>query len=115
AGLRRVTRAAVTLTTLVALGGVAHTVLVWRQFPVLRILWAKGSFEARPLYEKWNSYSRVRVSGNPDVPERPYARSLSSIYPNDRLVRELRMDIDVAASTTMIHFTGDLRDVDFLR
>jgi hypothetical protein len=89
--------------------------LVWRQFPVLRILWAKGSFEARPLYEKWNSYSRVRVSGNPDVPERPYARSLSTIYPTDRLVRELRMDIDVAASTTMIHFTGDVNDVDFLR
>ena len=34
-------------------------------FRCFRILYVKGGFEARPLYEKWNSYSRVRVNGNP--------------------------------------------------
>ncbi len=115
AGSRGLTRLAVVTTLL--LGGFAagHTVLVWREFPVLRILWAKGGFEARPLYETWNSYSRVRVSGNPDVPTPPYARSLSPAYPGDRLIRQLRMDIDVNASTQMIAYTGNDREVEHLR
>jgi predicted membrane-bound spermidine synthase len=112
---RSLRRAAAVVTILLAAAAGAHTVLVQRQFPVLRVLWAKGEFEARPLYEKWNSYSRIRVSGNPNVPERPYARTLSAATPPDVMVHQLRVDIDVAASTTLIGFTGDLRGVEFLK
>jgi hypothetical protein len=80
---------------------VGHTVLVWREFPVLRILYVKAGFEARPLYEKWNSYSRIRVFGNPEADEKPYAWGLSPNFPADRTVRQLHLDIDVAAGTVL--------------
>ena len=38
---------------------------------------SRASFEARPLYEKWNSYSRVRVNGNPDARVEPQGWGLS--------------------------------------
>jgi SAM-dependent methyltransferase len=115
AGARGLKRLSVLLVLVTAVTAAAHTVLVWRQFPVMRILFAKGSFEARPLYEKWNSYSRVRVIGDTEKPELPYARTLSPTYSNTKLVRELRMDIDVAASTAIMGFNGNLGDVDHLR
>jgi spermidine synthase len=103
----------------VALGlGVAfvgHTVMVWNEFPVLRILYTKGGFESRPLYERWNSYSRVQVSGDPDQLQAPYARTLSPVFPPERRVRELRVDIDVSASTSLLAYSGDLGAVDFLK
>ena len=80
---------------------VGHTALVWRGFPVLRILYVKAGFEARPLYERWNSYSRVRVHGNPNALEKPYTWGLSPTYPEDRRVHQLHLDIDVAAGTVL--------------
>ena len=91
--------ALVSLALIVAAAG--HTVLVWRGFPVLRILYVKAGFEARPLYERWNSYSRIRVFGNPDADEKPYAWGLSPKFPGDRTVKQLHLDIDVAAGTVL--------------
>ena len=51
--------------------------LALRNFPLLRIVWFKGEREERrPLYEKWNSFSYVRVFGDPkklDFPAGPGA------------------------------------------
>jgi hypothetical protein len=80
---------------------IGHTVLVWRGFPVLRILYVKAGFEARPLYEKWNSYSRIRVFGNPEADEKPYNWGMSPAFPADRTVKQLHLDIDVAAGTVL--------------
>ena len=91
--------ALVSVALIVAAAG--HTVLVWRGFPVLRILYVKAGFEARPLYERWNSYSRIRVFGNPDADEKPYAWGLSPRFPADRTVKQLHLDIDVAAGTVL--------------
>ncbi len=91
--------ALVSVALIVAAAG--HTVLVWRGFPVLRILYVKAGFEARPLYERWNSYSRIRVNGNPDALEAPYAWGLSPNFPADRKVHQLHLDIDVAAGTVL--------------
>jgi len=91
--------ALVSVALIVAAAG--HTVLVWRGFPILRILYVKAGFEARPLYERWNSYSRIRVNGNPDALEPPYAWGLSPNYPADRKVKQLHLDIDVAAGTVL--------------
>jgi hypothetical protein len=95
---------AVTLLLTVAAAG--HTVLVWRHFPVFRILYVKGSFEARPLYEKWNSYSRVRVNGNPTALVPPQGWGLSRTLPNELRVHQLQMDIDVVAGTVMTGYDG---------
>jgi hypothetical protein len=100
---------------LLALAAAGHTLLVWREFPVLRLLYVKGEFEMRPLYERWNSYSRVRVTGNPDALERPFAWGLSSTYPAWQRVRQLKMDIDVTAGTVLTHYTGQPAETEHLR
>lgn len=115
AGTVRLRRAAVVVTVLLGIAAAGHTALVWRQFPVLRILFAKGSFEPRALYERWNSYSRVRVSGNPNEWMRPFARTLSPTFPADRRIRELRMDIDVNASTSVTAYSGDPAQIEHLK
>ncbi len=112
---RSIRTAAVVSATLIVLFAAGHTWLVWRQFPVFRILYVKGDFEARPLYEKWNSYSRVRVNGDPDAPAVPQGWGLSRTLPADRRVRQLQMDIDVAAGTVMTAFDGDLSKIDHLK
>ncbi len=80
--------------------------LVWKHFPIFRILYIKGSFESRPLYEKWNSYSRVRVNGNPNALVEPQGWGLSRTLPPDLRVRQLQMDIDVVAGTVMTGYDG---------
>jgi len=106
-GLARGLRVGAALT-MIAFGAAAagHTALVWRHFPIFRILYIKGSFEARPLYERWNSYSRVRVNGTPDVQVPPQGWGLSRTLPPDLRVRQLQMDIDVVAGTVMTGYDG---------
>jgi hypothetical protein len=112
---RRVRWLAAACTITLAFGAAGHTVLVWREFPVLRLLYVKGEFESRPLFERWNSYSRVRITGDENALERPFAWGLSAKWPDDRLVRQLRLDIDVAAGTVLTHYTGQPSETDHLR
>ena len=65
-----------------------------RNAPWIRLVWVKGQFEARPLVEKWNSFSRVRVIGNPDRPVKPSGWGLSATLPAGLTTRELHLDID---------------------
>lgn len=111
----RLRTAALVVAVVLGVSAAAHTVLVWRHFPVLRILYVKGDFEARPLYEKWNSYSRVRVNGNPNEAVLPQGWGLSRTLPPDLRVRQLQMDIDVAAGTVMTGFDGDLSTLEHLK
>lgn len=99
--------ASVTLAVLLALAAIGNTVLVWRQFPVFRILYVKGSLEARPKYEKWNSYSRVRVNGDENALVAPKGWGLSRTLPPDLRARQLQMDIDVVAGTVMTGYDGN--------
>src|SRR5262245_50361385 len=110
----RVRRWSVAVTVLLAVAAGAHTALVWRHFPIFRILYVKGSFEARPFYERWNSYSRVRVNGNPDALVEPQGWGLSRTLPADLRVRQLQMDIDVVAGTVMTGYDGTPRSVPHL-
>ncbi len=112
---RRVRASALALAGILGVSAAAHTWLVWRQFPVFRIIYVKGGFEARPLYEKWNSYSRVRVNGDPRELMSPQGWGLSQALPPDLRVRQLQMDIDVAAGTVMTGFDGDLSGVAHLK
>jgi hypothetical protein len=108
-------RASVWVLLLMGLSAAAHTVLVWRQFPVFRILYIKGTFEARPLYEKWNSYSRVRVNGDEREVKQPTGWGLSTTLPETLRTRQLQMDIDVTAGTVMTAFNGDPQSVPHLK
>jgi hypothetical protein len=111
---RGLTAGAIAAMLIFAAAASAHTALVWRHFPIFRILYIKGSFEARPLYEKWNSYSRVRVNGNSDAPVLPQGWGLSRTLPDDLRVRQLQMDIDVVAGTVMTGYDGTSSSVPHL-
>lgn len=82
----------------------------------LRVTWVKGEPERGPaLHERWNSYSRIRISGSPDAESAPFGWGLSPVYPGDRRVRQLMLSIDAIADTVLTRFDGDLTTVDHLR
>jgi hypothetical protein len=114
-GVAWLTRTSAVVTLGLGLFAAGHTWLVWQQFPILRIIYVKAGFEGRPLYERWNSYSRVRVTGDPNRPEQPYMWGLSAAYRADRRINQLHMDIDVAAGTVMTRRTDDPLDTEHLR
>ena len=103
-----------TFFVLVLLAGV-NTVLVQRQASLVPLTWVKGRAEPRPLWESWNSHSRVAISGSPDRLESPFGWGLSATMPSDLRVRQLHLTIDASASTEITRFDGDLRDLEFLK
>jgi len=94
---------------------VVNTVLVNQQKSFLRLRWIRGEREHRPVYEKWNSFSRIAVAGNANQPRAPVTEGISVVYPADRNVRELHLTIDAGAETTLTAFDGDLSSVDYLK
>lgn len=112
-GSGRLRRVAIGTSIVLAVAAIGHTILVWRGTPVFRILYTKASplVEPRPLYDKWNSYSRVRVTGHPDRLSPPIGWGLSQTLPSGIELNQLQLDIDVWAGTTMTRFTGDLEAV----
>jgi hypothetical protein len=117
AGSDRLRRLAVGSCLVLAIAAAGHTVLVRQGTPIFRILYTKMSagVEPLPLYDKWNSYSRVRVTGNPDWQSPPGGWGLSPTLPEGIRLRQLLVDIDVWAGTTMTAFDGDLRTVEHLK
>jgi hypothetical protein len=110
--LRRV--ALVSSLSLLALVGV-NAVKAANQSPLLRLKWAKFEVENRPLYEKWNSFSRIQVLGDSLHPSAPDGWGLSTVLPPDWKVRQLAMHIDVTAGTVLTAFDGDLSKVGYLK
>ena len=103
---RNLKRSAFAVLLLFTAAAAGNTFLVWTYFSPLRIIYIQGQYEARPMYEKWNSYSRVRVNGKPDALVGPRGWGLSRTLPDDIRVRQLQMDIDVTAGTVMTAYDG---------
>jgi hypothetical protein len=100
---------------LLILAAVTHGVAARNNAAWLRLVWVKGQYEARPLVEKWNSFSRVRVVGDPDKVVKPSGWGLSVALPADRRARELHLDIDSYAGTELTAFHGDPSGVEHLK
>ena len=111
---RKLRLVAVATTILLSLAAAGHTVLVRRGAGIIRLVYSKGVVEPPPLYEKWNSYSRVRVTGDPERAVPAQGWGLSPALPPIRL-RQLQLDIDAWAGTVMTRFDGDLRTVEHLK
>ena len=114
-GGRRLMRVALICVLCLAGFVTINTILAHKQSPLLRIIWAKGSKEVRPTYEKWNSFSRITVVGDPNVYSPPRCYGLSSTYPANNYFSQLNLFIDSTASTTLTEFAGDLDYLEFLR
>jgi hypothetical protein len=93
-----------------------NTLLVNAQSSPLRLIYVRGDVEKRPLYEKWNSFSRIAIAGNPEQLTPPHGWGLSSTYPAaQRPVRQLELGVDAGAGTILTAFHGDYSQVDFLK
>lgn len=81
----------------------------------LRPIWVKGAVEEPPLYEKWNSFSRIIVFGDPDELVAPAGWNISETYQSPARIRQLRINIDANAGTMLTAFSGDPGELDFLK
>jgi len=108
---------AAALACAILLGAVSATqsVLVARQHRLFRLKWVKGAPEDKPLYDKWNSFSRVSVWGNPDFQDVPFGWGFSAAAPQGQTVRQLFVTIDSAAGTVMTHFDGNTKGLEYLK
>lgn len=95
----------------------ANTWLYRSQKHLIRLKWVKGADEIATglLYEKWNSFSRIRVYGDGATPGVPQGWGLSDALPKERRVRQLAMDLDAAAGTVLTQYDGDPEQIDHLR
>lgn len=111
-GIRRVCAA---IALLLVAAAAAHAVAARNNAAWLRLVWVKGQYEARPLVEKWNSFSRIRVIGDGEKVVRPSGWGLSSTLPREHTARELHLDIDSYAGTELTRFSGDPADLAHLK
>jgi hypothetical protein len=89
-----------------------NAVRSYEQQPLLRLTAAKGEALPTPVYERWNSFSRLTVRAGA---EGPAAWSLSRAYPGEVKVRHHWLQIDACAGTPFVEFDGDLSKVDYLK
>jgi len=77
----------------------------------LGVVWAKGQEQTKTLFERWNTYSRVRVMplGESDPFGWGFARD-----PEAKIDQNF-LDIDADAGTVITRFDGDLGKVSYLK
>jgi hypothetical protein len=108
-------KAAIMLSIALLIFASVSTVLAHNQTPLFRVKWAKGYVQARPIYEKWNSFSRIAVGGDPAVTTDVLTEGMSATYPPGHKVRQLALRIDADAETTLTAFDGHFDDLEYLK
>jgi hypothetical protein len=108
-------RLALLCTVLIVVFAATNYLLERRHKSVLELVWVRGKAARPPIYEKWNSFSRVTVTGAPNVSEQPIIWGLSPAYRHHHWVRQLHMYIDAAAFTVITGFDGDFKPLDYLK
>ena len=86
-----------------------------QQSPFFRFSWVKNQWENKPFYEKWNSFSRVTVAGDPWEWRAPFGWGLSDTTPLKYKSRYLWLRIDASAGTPIINYTNDLHDLGYMK
>ncbi len=114
-GFKELRRIAATGSVLFAAFGVINTVLAKNQHSLLPLAWTKGWRDPPALYEKWNSFSRITVSDEPERREKPFGFGLSSTYASDRKLRQLFLKIDASAETVLTGFDGHWDELEHLK
>jgi hypothetical protein len=97
--------------TLLVVFAATGTVMA-KQRGAFEIRFAKGDKWAQPIYEKWNSYSRVAIVV--DRWEEPFGWGLSSRFKPPVPVRQLHLNIDASAETVLTQYHNPA-DVEHLK
>jgi hypothetical protein len=111
----RLRRACTTFAVLMIVAATVNGLAARRNAGWLRLTWVKGQYEARPIVERWNSFSRIRVIGDPNRVIKPSGWGLSATLPADKRARELHLDIDSYAGTELTAYNGDPETVSHLK
>lgn len=104
-----------TYTAAIIIFAVIHTFLVNSNNPLLRLYWIRGDWSEKPLYEKWNSFSRVSIDGDSTKYEVPFGWGLSSEYDRNKKIRQLMLNIDAHSTTVLSHFDGNKDSLSHLK
>ena len=114
-GSKRIKQLAVVLCLVFTVLAVSNTYYAYHQNPKLRLKWIKGGQIREPLYQKWNSFSLVTVQGDEQEFVEPKGWGLSSVYPKQKNIRQILMQIDAAAGTQLTAYDGDFSQIEFLK
>jgi len=100
---------AVALT--LAAAAVLHTGLELSGNSHLGVVWAKGVPQTGTLFERWNTYSRVRVTALGETAPIGWGFAHTPTIKID----QNRLDIDADAATVITRFDGDLGKLSYLK
>jgi hypothetical protein len=117
AGRTRYIAFAAMAALLLSVMAAGNALSVQQHHPILRVRWVRGhEEEAVPLFETWNAYSRIVIGGDPAAPPgEPFGWGLSPTYASGAGVRQLLLNIDVAAYTVLTGYDGNPESVEHLR
>jgi spermidine synthase len=112
---RPVLRSSIAASGVLALAAIPALHFSSQGKPFFRAIYAtKGKSEAGiTLYEKWNSFSRIRVFEQ--AGHQPFGWGMSRKLPRGYRVNQLGMNIDANAATILTEFGGDLNQLQHLR
>lgn len=94
---------------------VANAFSVQIHQPLVRLLWVKANFEGRPHFEKWNSFSRITIDGDPNKWFAPANWGLSDKLNTKPHVKEMQLLVDSLYATAIPGFTGNMNDTEYLK
>ncbi len=77
----------------------------------LGVFWAKGRDQSNTLFERWNTYSRVRVT--PDKDGVPFGWGFA--HAPETTIDQAYLDIDADAATVITRHDGDFANLSYLR
>ncbi|HEV7877628.1 hypothetical protein [Bradyrhizobium sp.] len=77
----------------------------------LGVFWAKGTEQKGTLFERWNTYSRVRVT--PYGNSTPFGWGLARTP--ETKIEQKHLDIDADAGTVITRYDGDLGKLSYLK
>jgi hypothetical protein len=99
------------ITIVVAAVAAVHTGLYLSGKEHLRVLWSKGTKETGTLFERWNTYSRVRVWPLGEIA--PIGSGFAHTHQNK--IDQNLLNIDGSADTPITQLDGDLSKLAYLK
>jgi SAM-dependent methyltransferase len=108
---RRSLRLSAVVALTLAAAAAVHTGLAASGKSHLGVFWAKGREQTGTLFERWNTYSRVRVTAFGET--RPFGWGLAHT-PQTKIDQDY-LDIDADASTVITRLDGDIGKLSYLK
>jgi spermidine synthase len=100
-----------TVALALAVAALAHTGLAASGQSHFGVFWAKGRQQTETLFERWNTYSRVRV--RPLGETTPFGWGFA--HPHSMKIDQHLLDIDADAGTVITRLDGDIGKLSYLK